>query len=70
MTSLRQVPSKALDKITTGKLTMGVALALAALGFSSSAARAQTYRTYGTGTGAHPMAGVTIKGDFVFGTAL
>ena len=69
MTSLRQVPSKALDKITTGKLTMGVALALAALGFSSSAARAQTYRTYGTGTGAHPMAGVTIKGDFVFGTA-
>lgn len=35
----------------------------------SSVAHAQTYKTYGLNNAANPQAGVTVKGDFVYGTA-
>jgi len=47
------------------RLLLSIALVSALVG---SAANAQTYRGYGTGNGAHPYAGVTIKGNLVYGT--
>ena len=68
MTDFRQLPSQALG-VVAGKLALALALAIAAFSFYGPAAHAQTYKNYRPGTGARPVAGVTIRGDFVFGTA-
>jgi uncharacterized repeat protein (TIGR03803 family) len=70
MTDLKLFTNSALrtmSKAVAMPLALAIIAALTTL--VPSGAYAQAYRTYGIGNAAAPTAGVTIKGDFVYGTA-
>jgi uncharacterized repeat protein (TIGR03803 family) len=69
MTDLRQFPRLTLRTVTS-KLVLASAQAIIFLAaiLAGASAQAQSYMTFAPGSGARPEAGVTIRGDFVYGT--